>query len=1036
MLETSSPSSRSSSKAARSNSLASTVSSSGASLARRARTRTRTCIRAPTGPARSATNSRANTWSQDDQVLDISAANALGPTSLVCLGSSSPEAANSTGTTRSNPVSATHQKHMQNGIGDTVGRSRSLFSRTSTEEVAQSCATEKVDTDEQRGRRLKFEESAEMRSLKAKRRVSSLPRLSFPPSAFESDRSETGRSRNHIRDSLLTQQSSTASSVYPMSTSTDTDSPPSPRSLGEEEFEDAVSSFDPEVPAQHDVDTDDVSYRLRLLVKNSYFLPPAHSKPSPSDFIVASHPKKASTPTFLDLFRGKSKTKTNPDMFDKSPLALRVTSDATTISRHSPREHNRSTQPVLRTSDSSQDRVGRVVVVREKMDDLLGAAKQAEQDFKAREIRQPPSKDSKKATYDEFDGVIDPTDAVDVPLPSHDYPFAVQASAFHGLGIENSLGAALLAERLPPPGSPGISTLDTREDIWRKALLQAAVGHSLNNSIASASVVASSPTPTKSRRPPPHPASPLASKGKNQILDQKILKRPIIESNDESLSKSPTSPLSSPTPRHLGVACLSTPDNQRLSNCIPLRAETPIPHTPLAPPPRKPICNPYYSRSQTDLSSPGLGSESARSSRPSKVIRKSISSPLLSDAYGAKTNGSRIAMAMTPPPMPALNISPSPSEYVRLSTAMRASNRLSQMTGASRYTGSEQDEFIVLTDEPQPRPSMTLSLPTTDGRPSISEYSQPSPTASAFQDRYSEGYYSVSSQLRKSNGQGSPHRSRESSLSAGQAPRFSTMSPPPRPSSSVANNIILSPPPLPRSTYLPYKPLPSRIPQSNSPVYSSPDTSRSSPRSFGSAISGLSQNLSPLTIPLESYSSGIHSAPPPSSPSAFFDHLQGHLNAMDDLDSSEDSRSEDGQDTDVEATAVYKPPPPSQPSLTRLGNPSMPNVTRTMSSPYSHSIGQFKPVGNIPQRPQFFSDMKASPNLVTPLMLARYSKDHLPSSGSSPRRRPATAEDESTLQRKMIHDDSMKKFDGMLIQHMETERDTLKRITKTAKVSK
>jgi hypothetical protein len=30
--------------------------------------------------------------------------------------------------------------------------------------------------------------------------------------------------------------------------------------------------------------TDDVSYHLRLLLNNNYFLPPAHSKPSLSDF--------------------------------------------------------------------------------------------------------------------------------------------------------------------------------------------------------------------------------------------------------------------------------------------------------------------------------------------------------------------------------------------------------------------------------------------------------------------------------------------------------------------------------------------------------------------------------------------------------------------------------------------------------------------------------------------------------------------------------------------------------------------------------
>jgi hypothetical protein len=114
-------------------------------------------------------------------------------------------------------------------------------------------------------------------------------------------------------------------------------------------------------------------------------------------------------------------------------------------------------------------------VVREKVDDLASAAEQAEQELKMRV-------DVKQQGTGHINDYVDPTDAVDLPPPSENSPFAFQASALRGLGVKNSLGTVVLAERLPP-SSPGVWSLDP-DEAWRKALLQEAVDHSLNNTPA------------------------------------------------------------------------------------------------------------------------------------------------------------------------------------------------------------------------------------------------------------------------------------------------------------------------------------------------------------------------------------------------------------------------------------------------------------------------------------------------------------------------------------------------------------------------
>lgn len=841
-----------------------------------------------------------------------------------------------------------------------------------------------------------------------------LSRLTSPPSSFKPTQIDADRARSSLRDSLLTQQSSTSSSVYPMSTSMGTESPPSPLSPVLPDRGVPVAAFELDGPKVQEFDADDVSYRLQLLVKNSYFLPPAHSKPSPADFPSSlTNSKKGPSPTFLDLFRvGKPKLKpASPDAVNGTSPILRVTSDSTMSYGQLARGGGQPSPQTFRPPPGSQH-MARVVVVREKMEDLVAAARQAEMDIGKHDFVLDRDRISRRARFTPFDGIVDPTETVDVPPPSANYPLALQASALHGLGIEDSVGAAILAERLPPPGSPGQSSLDPREDAWRKALLREAVGHSLTDLRATSSNSRSS-TPTKG---PLHAQSceslrpDQALEQQRRLLDQKILRHPIIDPLEDFAPPAPPASLD-PSP---SVIAAVDRDLRRLSNLPLLRVETPVPHTPLAPPPRRPFCDPQFSQSQTNVS-PGPPDNSACQT-PGKVLRKSISSPMLSGKQGCRTNGT-VTPSKTPP-MPALSLSPVPSSF---------DNRMSRMTSITRYTSSEHDDQVA--DDHPGRPSLAITVPSTDGRRSISEFSQPSPTASAFRDRMSDGYYSAHS----GGPEGIANASRNP-LAFNQHPRPSTMSPPPRPSSSVAG-IALSPPP--RTGHLPLQRASSQT-LATSPTRSS---SQGTVHSFASN-STLPQSIrvpSPLVLNVssQSFHSAFHSAPPPSSTTEFFDHIQAHTDAMDDLDDTDESASE----TDPDITAVFGSSP-HRPKLMRLGNLSTPNVYPGAKEPYYPSViptERRKPVGHTAAKVPYFSSVKGAPDTLTHLSLAQHSREHLPSVQSSPDSLPVTEGAENVRQwqkDQKAFQESSRRLNGLLIRHMQAEKDTLKRIAETAKVAK
>ncbi|KAF9468148.1 hypothetical protein BDZ94DRAFT_1294609 [Collybia nuda] len=893
-----------------------------------------------------------------------------------------------------------------------------------------------------------------------------------PPSAFSRDPSLTriNMAGANVRDSMSTQQSGVSSSIYPPSSSTTSESPSSPRSMAEQIDTYDVSSYDPDLGDVQEYDGDDVAYRLRLLVNNKYFLPPAHSKPSPSDFaptglVAPKKPARSTTPTFMDLFRGKAKSKpttpTGTQGFDPNMPALRTAADSITAS-FVLRPQPRSSSQFPRHAPLPGDRSGRVVVVREKMHDIAVAAKQAEQDMKARGIRLDSV--SQLGPSDSYHDVIDPTDAVDLPPPSSTYPFAVQASALHGLGVQDSVGAALLAERLPPPGSPGMSDA---EDDWRKALLHQAVHHSLDSTspdVSSFSMLDSS-TPLHSPKPNHAGATSRATNTK-RLLEQRILTNPILSDvspPQRSRKRSTHSQSSLSRSKELSANRLSPLDTSRPSSYLPLRADTPIgPLTPLTPPPRKYLVNPLYSLSQTDLPRPDPPRQSLSVAHPPPPsLRKTMSSPMLSDSYESDT---RHAM-LTPPPLPRSSLSVQSSSHDLSGSGSFETSRSHPLSpdlvsSASRY--SEDD--LLYDEEDAPRASIALSA-VNDGRPSFSEYSQPSPTASVFRDHLYQGSHRS---ITPSHLQHSRRSIEQESVRDSPVPRYSAMSPPPRISSSLAH-FALSPPP--RSSSFHYKAMTSRM--SNTPPISEPDHSSSNqpltddttlliiapepttppfPIAERRGIPSrhhLSVDIPPTDIPV-----AIHSAPGPSSPTSFFDSIQTQPNAMDDLDSSSgESDDEDGCSQtpspfiDTRTRAISQVPPVTiqRPTLMRFGNHSSPYVGRATEN-RRPSLGfgddeSRKPVGNIPLRAPFFTERSGKSDQghgppVSTYDFYKYTQQHRPASSGEPstvttvtgKRRSATIGPVAEWRNHQKAQESLRRLDGMLLQHMETEKDTIKRI--------
>ncbi|KAH9902787.1 hypothetical protein C8Q73DRAFT_633914 [Cubamyces lactineus] len=1020
----------------RSDSFASSVHStgSGASLQRRSRTRTRSLV--PSKRDKSTGRSASSKYESDagESFLDLDDAPPVPK-----LLHDEPEEIHA----------AEREVRRQRRRSRTIGPEGRTYEglHPGMSQMARSWSALDIrDPPEQgRGRQAKSD-TGSFTTPKARLRGLSLPRQSFRQNAHSDSSSQpspqtpygfgdgpavrvAGPSRNHFRDSILTQISATSSSVYPASTSAGTRTESS-MPYTEDQDEGDMSYPDIVSPEGPDFDPDDVSYRLRLLLNNSYFLPPAHAKPTP--MALSPHPQdaqksKPATSGFLDFFRiGKAKSKPtspvpgSPPAVDSNGPILRTTSDSPSASGLLLRVQTQPLSHAPAVPPPCPPPASRVVVLRERMDDLATAAKEAEKEIRSKaDGRKPKTPTAPRDRY--VDDVIDPTDAVDLPPPSADALFAVQASAMFGLGPQDSVGAAVLADRLVP-SSPGMWSISSEEESWRKELLREAVSHSLGNTPDSSFTssdgrmdVISPPPQSEATFPTPAILEAQRRVGQRILEDISIRTAP-------SEPSSPTYPVQPLTVQVLPAAKTGPPSFlERSPKALehplltaadpPVRAETPAHmHTPLAPAPRKQLVNPLYSLSEPDLPdsiSKAKGPSSGSSEATFHTVRKAASTPRMSSSSDASTR--RVVSSLSPPPIPEhpeihRGLSPAPRNLEGMPSFTR-----SRTESDSRYSDDSMsfrtpmDTDIELSGA---RPSMTISIPS--GRPSISvsEYSAPSPTASAFRDAVFGSCRPPSSLSRRSATSIVEPLQSEVSRPPPVTPRSAAMSPPPRLSSSVSPT-VLPPPPRPPAIRPTYRPSVSTHDSSQSPgAQSGPSDMLSSPSSDVAPVQDVSVQFSqssssasssplaerrgqshPLSLQIPSRYDvpAIHSAPAPSSPTDFFDRIQSTIaNAMDDLETSDESSDEELSLEGAEhARSRYNPPPPprspasepvetaqvfveprtqaisnrassssSRPSIMRLGNHSTPQLSPAPSFVTAEPVPQFtfdrkKPIGNV-----------------------------------------------------------------------------------------
>lgn len=813
----------------------------------------------------------------------------------------------------------------------------------------------------------------------------------------------------------------------------------------------------PDAQDAKEYDSDDVAYRLRLLVKNNYFLPPAHAKPSPADFAppIDSSKKhtKSPSPTFLDIFRmGKYKSKpstpTSVSGFDTTAPMLRTTSDSISAIR-TQQLRPLGPMPHVPVNIPGVSPRGRVVVVREKMEDIMVAAKQAEQDIKNKSAAQMD-----QGSQNDVDAVVDavdPTDAVDLPLPSPTYPFAVQASALHGLGVEESVGADILADRLPPNVS---HSYDPIEERWRKALLTEAVHHSLDNTpdMSSFSNILGTSSPIGSFRKKSTESLLPDTTPTTQLIPQKIIDQPmidIIESTPAPTGKRPKSAnsLRSKMESNSRLTVLTVNNlsqGSRPGSFLPQRAETPSgPMTSLGPAPRRIYAKVAASLSQTELNAhdPHRSSQSLSDHEFHRRLRRTHSSPQLVEGYDSTTSRRDTII----PPMP------DPFRISQFSTVSTIRAGCPTIVYSPTEWGRENSTHD----------SLLIRSSSITSRPSLSEYSQlsASPSTLAFHESIdhsnrSESRLDISSRF---------STEQQNAVRGSPSLRYYTMSPPPRMSSSLAH-VSLSPPPPQSSsgyqtflshvpTFLPSDPAESNgnqpaqslevetlqivAPEPTTPPLPEEQKKRREERPLHRSLSSRTVPSMKAVAPVT-----VQSTPGPSSPTSFFDNLQTQPNAMDDLDSSE----EEDNGAPIVTTSLKQSGDPraraastatlinSRPPIMRHGNFSTPYLRpgAAASSQHIPLVGNHalsrKPIENVPLRPS---------KHVLPISsydFFMYAQDHPPASTSEKSRWPTTTDNsESPKTVNSPAQESLKKLDRILMRHIEDEKDTIKRIAHSMK---
>ena len=970
-----------------------------------------------------------------------------------------------------------------------------------------------------------------------------------PPTPVEFSTSRPTH-RDRPRDSL---QSGTSTSLYPPSTQT---SSPLDRALSPQlHFEQMPEVVEVPTLAENesgyrDFDTDDVSLRLRLLVNNSYFLPPAHSKPTIADLSNTDAAKRSPKPTapgFFDIFRiGKAKSKP-PTPTTPEPPRLRATSESST--QLNMLSYGDATPGASTTQQKPAEIPARVMVLREKMEDLMIAAKQAEHESKIRAERIAELQERNLDQTEKFDGIIDPTDAVDLPPPSAKYPFAMQASALQGLGVDDSIGAAFLADRLPPPRSPGLWTVSEEDEKWRKLLLTQAVGHSLSNTPDSWASRTPVKRPARTHSiPATTPRSPLSPtpQSSSSPTPQALFSEPILlpDALRNRLQQSPSlsrlTPLPNPQMLHFGRQN-SAPDINnapRLSPTIgspydpPLRAETPVaPTFPLSPAPRtttgpgspakKHLVNPIYSLSQTDLGDDGesgtsgsptsssgndqpggpsvqeilsgqrggeemrtvqsilaqaaqtaQSTRSMKSARSARSLRQSAETERAPKVQGDRVDEVGQMTLMSPPPSTA---PPATIEH--------AKNTSRHTLGAESEVGTTEEEdteeWFGLHDDSGSRDS---SGPFARTRSMLSYLAPPSPTVSAFYDALEGERDSESSPATADTDLGTSSGP-ETFMTADT--RASVYSPPPRQSTSIPPQ-PLPPPPRRRPGTGPGVRRPSTLRQAPITIWEPEPSSPPLPHMDGQRGTGFS-----LDLPIRPDRGEAVAEQGDSSRMSisFFDNIQSDLNELDQSSSSEEESETDSDLGGPAEAPVFRNPDtqaisipgrrsvsstvarPARPMLMRLGNNSTPQLGSSTSS--GSSFNQMRqdypvfdptafrgPVENTPTTPttksSFFTSLTPKKQRQQGVSFQDY---HGPRARSFEDGRGAGTsishavttfldmESEKTSSvmshgsreaedARQSQDESTRILDGLVLQHLEKERDTIKRITESNRPAK
>lgn len=404
------------------------------------------------------------------------------------------------------------------------------------------------------------------------------------------------------------------SSHYPQSSSDITAESSSDPSTPTENVPLDASHNDPDqkgaVDRPYYLDPNDVSYRLRLLVKNNYYLPPAHSKPRHVGRTMEPSPPSPvkHTPSGLrDIFRVGTSRARSPRQSSTSPLP----SPRPALGARRPPSNDRGVpsaalSPSPRRAVSADmatenEQKGRVVVIRERLEDYDGVG-----------VHHGLGRGIQTSLSVPQTLVFDPTDVVDLPS----YGFEPQASISNVLG-STSLGASALADFAP--SSLNSRVMSSQDEAWRRALLMEAVDLSMS-SIPEADRSSRSVATTRTEAPAPMPSPHVP------------VPRTSTESNRRSPSPSSLSRNSGP------VVTMEAPALPLQNNDIstPATSKDIRPTAPLLAPPHTSQALPVPPRrSKSNLNAPfyetlDLAPDAGRET-PWQTIRKTLSSPLLSE---------------------------------------------------------------------------------------------------------------------------------------------------------------------------------------------------------------------------------------------------------------------------------------------------------------------------------------------------------------------------------------------------------------------